>query len=128
MFEVGQKVWCLVFGEGYISAVVTDDPYPVRARFKNGEDDSYTTDGKLFIKGKRSLYFSEPVITARETPPFVGKLEIGATYTVHVRNYAMFVAELEGETEDFIRTKGLNFSKQEIIGIWKSTPENIKSN
>ena len=58
-FYEGQRVWCVIFGEG----VVTEIPcgmYPVRVRFQSGEEESYTSGGHLFSNGNRAL-FHHPV-------------------------------------------------------------------
>ena len=58
-FYEGQRVWCVIFGEG----VVTEIPcgmYPVRVRFESGEEESYTSGGHLFSNGNRAL-FHHPV-------------------------------------------------------------------
>ena len=58
-FYVGQKVWCVIFGEGVV-AEITHGVYPVKVRFENGEVDTYTSEGHLLSRGNQSL-FQHPV-------------------------------------------------------------------
>ena len=58
-FYVGQKVWCVIFGEGVV-AEITCDRYPVKVKFENGEVESYTSGGYMFSIGNRAL-FRHPV-------------------------------------------------------------------
>ena len=59
MFTVGQRVWCVIFGEGVV-AEITCDRYPVKVKFENGEVESYTSGGRMFSTGNRAL-FHHPV-------------------------------------------------------------------
>ena len=48
MFKVGQKVWCVSFGEGVVSEVGDENQtYPVVVEFIGGWA-SYTEDGKVY--------------------------------------------------------------------------------
>lgn len=82
MFEVGQEVWDVVFGKGEVVTVADDNytDFPVIVRFENdGREESYTKEGKLFYC-KRTLFFSEPVVTAELFPPkkpFKSVLKVG---------------------------------------------------
>ena len=44
VFTIGQRVWCVTFGEGAV-AEITCGVYPVKVRFENGEVESYTSKG-----------------------------------------------------------------------------------
>lgn len=71
-WEAGQEVWDVIFGEGEVVTVDEDNlsDFPVTVRFEiAGQEESYTKEGKLFRDCNRSLYFSEPVITAELSPP-----------------------------------------------------------
>ena len=50
MFKVGQKVWCLIFGEGVVVdvGVAEYQTYPVDVEFLKGGREDYTADGKLY--------------------------------------------------------------------------------
>lgn len=57
MFEVGQKVWDVVRGEGVVEAIESDTPYSVVVEFVTGGRDTYMTNGKCHVNDKnRSLY------------------------------------------------------------------------
>ena len=69
MFEVGQEVWDTVFGKGSVWGIRNNALYPVRVKFDNGLTESYNFQGKCAENNKRSLFFSEPIITAELFPP-----------------------------------------------------------
>ena len=70
MFEVGQEVWDTVLGKGSVWGIsMTSALYPVRVKFDNGLTESYNFQGKCAEKNKRSLFFSEPTVTAELFPP-----------------------------------------------------------
>ena len=89
MFEVGQEVWDTVFGKGWVWNISSSALYPVRVKFDNGLIETYDFQGKCAEKNKRSLFFSEPVITAELFPskkPFKPTLKKGDVLVVqHVR-------------------------------------------
>ena len=70
MFEVGQEVWDTVLGKGSVWCIsMTSAIYPVRVKFDNELTESYNFQGKCAEKNKRSLFFSEPTVTAELFPP-----------------------------------------------------------
>ena len=81
-WEVGQEVFCLLRGRGFVVRVGGDEeegsPYTVGVDF-GYTFDNYTIDGKMFDDHKgRVLFFSEPVVTAELFPPkkpFIPKLK-----------------------------------------------------
>ena len=87
-WEVGQEVWDIIFGKGEVVAVEEEiyPDFPVTVRFESGKDEeSYTKEGKFFCDCKRSLFFSEPVVTAELSPPkkkFKPVLEHGQTVVI----------------------------------------------
>ena len=58
-FYVGQKVWCVLFGEGVVAGI-SHGPYPVKVMFINGDVTSYTSRGCMYSIGNRAL-FHHPV-------------------------------------------------------------------
>ena len=61
MFTTGQKVWCLIYGQGVVAEVDNkrfEDTYPVLVKFWNSDDFiiSYTTDGKFHNQGNITLF------------------------------------------------------------------------
>ena len=72
MFEVGQEVWDVIFGKGEVIAVEEDNctDFPIRVRFESGRgEERFTKEGEYFTDCNRSLFFSEPVVTAELFPP-----------------------------------------------------------
>ena len=82
-WEVGQEVWCVIFGKGEVIAVEEDNctDFPIRVRFESGRGaERFTKEGEYFTDCKRSLFFSEPIVTAESLPPkkkFMPVLEPG---------------------------------------------------
>lgn len=70
-WEVGQTVWCILFGKGTVICVDDPDCYPVAVNFGGDADEYYTLDGAYALGGKRALFFSEPKVEAELYPPFV---------------------------------------------------------
>ena len=90
MFEVGQEVWDTVLGKGSVWSIsMTSALYPVRVKFDNGLTESYNFQGKCAEKNKRSLFFSEPVVTAELFPP-----KKPSKYQVKAKAVAFEVVEL----------------------------------
>ena len=83
IFKEGQTVWCLHYGEGEVQSIGRN-AHPIYVKFKNGESESYTTDGAVTIKAKRSLFFSEPKVEAKTEPDFIPTLE-GKTLLVRYK-------------------------------------------
>ena len=70
-FEIGDKVYSLSYGEGWIVEHFTDrsDKYIIMAHFHNGSKDGYTEDGKLFEEDDiADLYHGKPQIIAPPEP------------------------------------------------------------
>ena len=65
MFTVGQKVWCLIFGEGVVSRLV-DGPLSVEVKFRNGEEGHYTSTGHFFRRAGNQSLFPYPVKVSRD--------------------------------------------------------------
>ena len=92
-WEVGQEVFCLIFGKGKVDYIGKDKDISVAFE----KDDGirwYTSDGKYFEDANRTLFFSEPKIEAEKFPPkkpFVPKLKKGDVILVRVKD------ELYGE-------------------------------
>ena len=56
MFKVGQKVWCVMFGEGEVANINTsNDSYPVVVIFR-GKVEDYTSDGKYRVDAAQTLF------------------------------------------------------------------------
>ena len=61
MFEVGQKVWDVVRGEGVVDAIESETPYPLVVKFAAGGGDTYMTNGKSHVNNKNSSLYPYPV-------------------------------------------------------------------
>lgn len=46
MFEVGQKVWDVLYGEGVVSRIGGTYIYPVLVKYIDGGEGTYTSDGR----------------------------------------------------------------------------------
>ena len=79
-WEVGQVVWDVIYGKGEVARVDESFYYPVGVVFDDGDTADYTLYGEMHEQTKRSLFFSEPVITAELFPPkkpFKSMLKVG---------------------------------------------------
>ena len=59
-FYVGQKVWCIIFGEGVV-AELTNGVYSVKVKFKNGDVTSYTSRGYMYSNSINQSLYHHPV-------------------------------------------------------------------
>lgn len=67
-WQVGQVVWDVVYGKGVVDEVSGGYVRPIEVQFIDGVR-TYTVDGKPDKELARTLFFSEPVITAELYPP-----------------------------------------------------------
>ena len=104
-FKMGQTVWCIRKGQGCVTAASgTEDDGTVSVLFKlkSGENITYhyTGDGKWFRSDEhRSLYFSEPQVSAATEPPFKSKLE-GKTLLIRYKKETNKISQVIVQTED----------------------------
>ena len=66
MFEVGQKVWDVVRGEGRVVRVDSSLSYPVIVKFVCGGNHSYTVDGKSHEAHENPSLYPYPVETIKK--------------------------------------------------------------
>lgn len=72
MFKVGQKVWDILHGEGTVLRADETYTYPVRVKFTNGNEASYTLDGKYCDEHSiPALYPYLVEITKKVTKPTI---------------------------------------------------------
>lgn len=132
MFEVGQEVWDTVLGKGSVWGIsMTSALYPVRVKFDNGFTESYNFQGKCAEKNKRSLFFSEPVVTAELFPPkkpFVPTLKKGDVLVVqHVRLLEeKYVLKVESEDEKCVRFVGEDHGYLKTAWTFHKIGEEVK--
>ena len=91
MFKVGQKVWCLIYGQGVVTEVVDDyidedrieDTYSVFVKFQNHDDHlsiSYTTDGRYLLEGNVTLFPYPVEIVKSVTKPSIDWSHVSPEY------------------------------------------------
>ena len=128
-WEVGQEVWeDVIFGKGEVIAVEEDNctDFPIRVRFENGKgEESFTKEGKFFTDCKRSLFFSEPVITAELFPPkkkFKPVLEPGELVVIMEKMTGeVDLARVIEETEFSVRCLSINsmrVASKKMFDFW----------
>ena len=77
MFKVGQKVWCVIYGEGTVVPEIQDagrGVYPVLVAFKSKSNENvmrYTEDGKYYFDGNVTLFPYPVNITKAITKPSI---------------------------------------------------------
>jgi len=126
-FKVGDKVWCLMFGEGQVVSINDTNPhYPIGAKFESGFH-TYSRSGKLLEKGARSLFFSKPKIEAATQRPFVptlnGKFVVVIPYRL---DYGYLVGTVHDEDEDcFFLDTGHKIRKTDVVRIQEISKENL---
>lgn len=86
MFEVGQKVWCVIYGAGVVTEIqrVGDGVYPVEVKFHSGNSGIYTKDGKYFVEGNVTLFPYPVEIVKAITKPSID--------WSHVSDYFQYLA------------------------------------
>ena len=128
MFKVGQKVWCVALGEGTVSSITDEgSTYPVNVKFSGGMEEFYTEDGKLFLSGNRTLFFSPPIISAETEPPFVSTL-VGKKVLLESNKVDfMGIVTVLDETADKIYTDSFgNYWCKDAVTVYEITPVTFK--
>ena len=133
MFQVGQKVWDVVRGEGVVTDILKWEEYPVLVEFDD-EDECYTADGKYREDyAFPSLYPYEPKIVKAEgdeDTPFIPVFEDGDLVQVKFVGSEEIhdtVFVVEKETKDAIYMKGNHFFlKSQISNIYSLYREEIE--
>lgn len=133
MFQVGQKVWDVVRGEGVVTDILKWEEYPVLVEFDD-EDECYTADGKYREDyAFPSLYPYEPKIVkadGNEDTPFFSVFEEGDLVQVKFIGSEEIhdtVFVVEKETKDAIYMKGNHFFlKSQISNIYSLYREEIE--
>lgn len=79
MFEIGQKVWCVIFGEGVVRNFASGTRFPLVVEF-NGKLEYYTLDGKYVLNSAQAL-FPHPVgVIKKVTKPTVNWNHVNSRY------------------------------------------------
>ena len=133
MFQVGQKVWDVVRGEGVVTGIWEGETYSVNVELAN-EEECYTTDGKYREEDVRPiLYPYEPKIVKAESNEntfFIATFEQGDLVQVKFVGSEEIhdtVFVVEKEKKDAIYMKGNHFFlKSQISNIYSLCRVEIK--
>ena len=133
MFQVGQKVWDVVRGEGVVTDILKREEYPVTVEFDD-EEEFYTADGKYHEDyAFPSLYPYEPKIVkaeGNEDTSFIATFEYGDLVQVKFVGSEEIhdtVFVVEKETKDAIYMKGNHFFlKSQISNIYSLYREEVE--
>ena len=69
-FQVGDEVFCLLGGEGVVTAINNGNTYPVTVDFGTGYGTDYTEDGYIYHEDKNPcLYHKGTVVTITPAQP-----------------------------------------------------------
>ena len=81
MFKVGQKVWCLIYGQGVVAEVDDDSPggYCIEVIF-NDKLFQYTSDGKHFAEGNVTLFPYPVEVIKSVTKPSIDWSHVSPEY------------------------------------------------
>lgn len=60
--KVGDKLYCLLYGDVCVADINIDGNYQIRVKDKDGKYLHYTFDGKLINNENRILYWTKPDI------------------------------------------------------------------
>jgi hypothetical protein len=79
IFKEGDKVYCILHGWGEVIYADYDDDFGIHVRFSESEEESFTTDGRLYLGGTPVLSFTEYTLSgfSQERPeelPNVGDI------------------------------------------------------
>lgn len=86
MFKVNQKVWDVVAGEGVVSRIDKEYHYPVVVKFSDGNERTYSTDGKSVKSNEPPSLYPYPV-------EIVKKVVKPSINWEHVRGEYKFLAQ-----------------------------------
>lgn len=124
-WEIGQEVFCLIFGKGKVDYIGKDKDISV-AFEKDAGIRWYTSDGKYFEDANRTLFFSEPKIEAEKFPPkkpFVPVFKQGETVVAKKKdgkNTVVFY--VDKETEISVESTGCGYPKT-LYNFYKISEE-----
>ena len=125
-FYVGQKVWCVLFGEGVV-AEITCDRYPVKVKFENGEVEFYTSGGYMYSNSTNQSLFHHPVKIVQDgsaTKPSIDWSHVKGEYKwLSVdKDGSAYVYENEPECSGNYYWFSNNGSFSEVNGLASYTP------
>jgi len=125
-FQVGDTVWCIVYGKGKVTNV-TDKL--VRVEYPGTLTIFYTSDGRLGKTSGRVLFFSEPKIEAAVTRPFVSTLVGKRVVVVPAYNHdnaeIITVSGEDAERLYITGEQGHYWTKKDLAAIYEVSSENL---
>ena len=74
MFKKGQKVWCLIYGQGVVVEVDGENAckgYDIIVKFNDDFSINYTSDGKYYVEGNVTLFPYPVEVTKSVTKPSI---------------------------------------------------------
>ena len=85
MFNEGQTVWCLIYGQGVVTDVDskrTEETYPVFVKFQNYDElhISYTMEGKFHNQGNITLFPYPVEVVKAATKPSIDWSHVSPEY------------------------------------------------
>ena len=129
MFKKGQKVWCLIYGQGVVTEVDNSrfgNSYPVLVEFQ--DDDSfiisYTSDGKFHNLGNITLFPYPVEVVKAITKPSINWSHVKGEYKwLSVdKDGSAYVYEDEPERSESDYWFSLKGSLTEVNGLASYTP------
>ena len=113
MFQVNQKVWCAMHGEGVVTKVRTNNTiFPVLVRFEE-ELEHYTLDGKYLLHAAQTLFPYPVEIVKKAAKPSIN--------WEHVSNEFNYLAEDPDGAAYLYEKKP--FTAQDVWGVSDSLSE-----
>ena len=82
MFKVGQKVWCLIYGQGVVEEILhaSEGTYPVEVKFNDDFTVFYTADGKFYNQGNVTLFPYPVEVIKSVTKPSIDWSHVSSEY------------------------------------------------
>ena len=74
MFKKGQKVWCLIYGQGVVKEVDGENAcrgYDIIVKFNDDFSINYTSDGKYCVEGNVTLFPHPVEVIKSVTKPMI---------------------------------------------------------
>lgn len=97
--KVGDNVWTFSYGWGVITNIEPNKSYPITVSYPQGEDESYTYEGKWYSKNTYPTLLWDEI--KFEIPPKpVPKLEVDTKILVWVDKIASYPRYFHSFTED----------------------------
>ena len=89
MFKVGQKVWCLIYGQGVVAEVDGENAcrgYDIIVKFNDDFSINYTGDGKYCVEGNVTLFPHPVEVVKSVTKPSIDWSHVSPEYNYLAQN------------------------------------------